>query len=79
MKAPVLNIGIIKEKLEELKGQRINMEVCRGRKQVNRYSGVLENTFACVFVVAVDEGSVMEKLSYSYSDILCGDVQVKKA
>ena len=55
------------------------MEVCRGRKQIKRYKGIIENTFPSVFVVRLTEGdSVMPSLSYSYSDVLCGEVKLSR-
>jgi len=54
------------------------MEVCRGRKRILKYNGVVENTFPSVFVVRLtDGGAVVESLSYSYSDVLCGDVVIE--
>ena len=70
-----LSIDTIREKINELVGKNIYMEVCRGRKQVKKYNGVVENTFPSVFVVRLtDSGQVVNSLSYSYSDVLCGDV-----
>ncbi|MCL2570035.1 MAG: Veg family protein [Firmicutes bacterium] len=77
MKKGVLTIDMVREKIDELVGKNINMQVCRGRKQIKKYTGVIENAFSRVFVVKLDkkEGAV-ESLSYSYSDILCGDVVI---
>jgi len=73
-----LSIETIREKINELVGKNICMEVCRGRKQVKKYSGVVENTFPSVFVVRLtDGGHVVSSLSYSYSDVLCGDVIIE--
>ena len=70
-----MTVDIIRNKIEELVGKNISMEVCRGRKQIKRYSGVVENTFPSVFVVRLTDGdSVVSSLSYSYSDVLCGEV-----
>ena len=73
-----LSIEAIKNKINELVGKDIYMEVCRGRKQVKKYHGVVEHTFPRVFVVRLTEGEhVVNSLSYSYSDVLCGDVIIK--
>jgi len=73
-----LSIDTIREKINELVGKNIYMEVCRGRKQVKKYNGVVENTFPSVFVVRLtDSGQVVSSLSYSYSDVLCGDVVIQ--
>ena len=78
MRKNTLTIDTIKDKIGELIGKNIYMEVCRGRKQVKKYSGVVENTFPSVFVVRLTQGdSVVDSLSYSYSDVLCGEVIIK--
>jgi len=78
MRKTGFSIDTIREKINELVGKSIYMEVCRGRKQVKKYSGVVENTFPSVFVVRLtDGGHVVSSLSYSYSDVLCGDVTIQ--
>ena len=78
MKKQGLSIDAIREKIRELVGKNIYMEVCRGRKQIKKYNGVVENTFPSVFVVRLtDSGQIVESLSYSYSDVLCGDVVIE--
>lgn len=78
MRKTTLSIDGIREKINELVGKNIYMEVCRGRKQIKKYNGVIENTFPSVFVVRLtDSGHVVESLSYSYSDVLCGDVTIQ--
>ena len=78
MRKTGLSIDTIREKINELVGKNIYMEVCRGRKQVKKYNGVVENTFPSVFVVRLtDSGQVVSSLSYSYSDVLCGEVIIQ--
>jgi len=73
-----LSIDSIRAKINELVGKNIYMEVCRGRKRVNKYTGVIENTFPSVFVVRLTDGcKAVSSLSYSYSDVLCGDVVIE--
>jgi uncharacterized protein Veg len=80
MKKCSLSVETIKNKIVELVGKNIHMEVCRGRKQIKHYRGVIENTFSSVFVVRLTEGDeVVNSLSYSYSDVLCGDVKINEA
>jgi len=73
-----LTIDLAKQKIAELVGKNIYMQVCRGRKQVKRYKGVVENTYQRVFVVRLTEGdSPVSSLSYSYSDVVCGEVIIE--
>ena len=77
MKKQPLTVAAIKSKIDEMVGKEVTMQVCRGRKQIKRYKGTLEQAFSRVFVVRIDDhdGSTPQ-LTYSYSDILCGEVQV---
>jgi len=73
------SLDIIKDKIVALAGKTINMRVCRGRKQIKKYTGVIENTFPSVFVVRIQNtASIPPCLSYSYNDVLCGEVQVEE-
>ena len=75
-----LTIEMVKNKINELVGKDISMRVCRGRKQVKQYKGVIESTFPSVFVVRLTGGGhTMSSLSYSYSDIVCGEVVISEA
>ena len=79
MKKSPLTIEMVKNKLDELRGKNITMQVCRGRKQIKYYKGVVERTFPSVFVVRLTEGDTpMESLAYSYSDIVCGEVVINR-
>ena len=78
MKKQTLSIDTIRNKINELVGKNIYMEVCRGRKQIKKYNGVVENTFARVFVVKLSGNEIVKSLSYSYSDVLCGEVVIKQ-
>jgi len=65
-----LNIETVKDKINELVGKNITMSVCRGRKQVKKYTGVVSKTYPRVFTVQVLD----DFLTYSYSDVVCGEV-----
>jgi uncharacterized protein Veg len=80
MKRSPLTIETVRKKIDELVGRNICMNVCRGRKKVLKYHGVVENAFKNVFVVKLtDSVLAVNQLSYSYSDILCGDVSICEA
>lgn len=72
-----LNLNEIIEQISALRGIEVNMKVNKGRKKFLKYTGVVENTYPSVFTVKVDEPKHVGKLSYSYSDVLCGDVSLR--
>jgi uncharacterized protein Veg len=81
MRQKGLSIDSVRDKMKELVGKPVLMSVCRGRKQVKKYTGVLENTFPSVFVVKLSniDSALPSSLSYSYCDIMCGEVVVDEA
>lgn len=72
-----LNLQEIVEQISALKGIEVNMKVNKGRKKFLKYTGVVESTYPSVFTVKIDDPKYVGKLSYSYSDVLCGDVSLK--
>lgn len=75
MRKPIKNLDIVKQEIMKLKGLNIEMEVNKGRKKIVHYEGIVENIYNSVFVVRV-VNDVRETLSYSFSDVLCGDVKI---
>lgn len=61
--------------IKELKGQNVNMEITRGRKKTIKYLGQIENTYPSIFTVKSHEDN-QTSFSYSYADVLCGDVSL---
>lgn len=76
MRQPTMDLNEVKNRILQLKGQGVDMLVNHGRKKISHYSGVIENAYHSVFVVKLDNATTTEKLSCSYSDILCGDVKI---
>lgn len=76
MRKPIYEMDSVKERVLGLKGKSIKLLVHRGRKRYARYSGVLEEAYPSVFTVRIDNSKSMDILTYSYSDILCGDVKI---
>ena len=63
----------IKEQIMRLKGERIDLEVNTGRKKIKTFSGSIQSVYPSVFTFLDTEGNTK---TYSYSDVLCGDVKI---
>jgi len=63
----------IKNKISSLKGQGIDLEVNIGRKKIKQFSGKIMDIYPSVFTF-IDLNGITK--TYSYSDILCGDVKI---
>ncbi|MBQ8426068.1 MAG: Veg family protein [Clostridia bacterium] len=64
------------QEIEKLKGENICMEINKGRKRIEKYQGIIENTYPNIFTVNI--GDDKNPLSYSYTEVLCGDVVISK-
>lgn len=61
-----------------MKGKNIKMHVNKGRKRIEKYTGIIESIYPSVFTVSLNNCSTLSKFSCSYSDVLCGDVKIFK-
>lgn len=63
----------VKQQILKLKGEKIDLEVNTGRKKIKVFSGSIQSVYPSVFTFLDSEGNTK---TYSYSDILCGDVKI---
>ena len=73
-----LSIDEVKKKIIELKGQEVKLYVNRGRRKVFRFDAVVEDVYSSVFTVKNLNQAMSLTHTYSYSDILCGEVKILK-
>lgn len=66
----------IKQKILNLKGQEVDLHVNRGRRKINNYRARIENVYASVFTVKNCSQETDAIYTFSYNDILCGDVKI---
>lgn len=65
----------IKKRILELKGKEVDLHINRGRRKVSFYRARIENVYSSVFTVK--SLNVEENINtYSYNDILCGEVKI---
>ncbi len=73
MRKAIFGLTDIKEQIASLKGQGVDLEVNIGRKRIKQFSGIIESVYPSVFTFVDINGNLK---TYSYSDILCGDVKI---
>jgi len=78
MRKATLKMAEIVEMIKQMKGKKVDMEVNRGKKKIEKYVGVIETVYPSVFTVNIDEPENKGKQSYSFNDVLCGDVTIKE-
>ena len=76
MKKMPNTIDNIKQEILELKGKEVKLDVNRGRRKVSSYRARIENVYASVFTVRSCSLDIDSIYTYSYNDILCGEVKI---
>ena len=72
-------IDEVKREIALLKDTRVKMYINKGRKLVVTLTGRVVDVYPSVFTVRVEDSKSLEIQSYSFSDVLTGDVRVKAA
>lgn len=67
------SINEVKQQIAGLKGKHLSLSVNKGRKRVTRMRGEIVDIFPSVFTFRAAAG---ELVSFSYSDIICGDIVI---
>lgn len=78
MRKRTMSLSEAKNNIEGLKGKLIEIKVNKGRKRVVKYSGEVVGVYPSVFTLRIDGDEFIDKLSCSYSDVICGDVVLKE-
>ena len=75
---PTKNISDVKQMVKSWSLQRVAVRVNLGRNKSVSYSGVLSGIYPALFTVKPDDVDFLGKTAYSYSDVLCGNVKIKR-
>ena len=75
---PTKNIKDVKQMVKDYSSQHVAVKVNLGRNKSVCYSGNLSGVYPALFTVQPDEEGFLGKTSYSYSDVLCGNVKIKR-
>ncbi len=66
----------IKANILALKGKEVNLYINRGRRKISSYRARIEDVYPSVFTVKNCEVNLGSIYTYSYNDILCGEVKI---
>ena len=75
---PTKNIKDVKQMVRACASQRVNVKVNLGRNKSMSYSGILSGIYPALFTIKPDDDDFLGKTAYSYSDVLCGTVKIRK-
>ncbi len=73
-----LTTAEIKRRITSFSGSRVNVKVDLGRNKSLKYTGTLSGVYPALFTVEPDDKSFLGKTSYSYAEVLCGNVKLNK-
>ena len=73
MRKAGLALNEIKTKILSLKGREVEMNINRGRKKIDLICGTIKDVYPSVFTV-VEKDSSKNIQTFSYYDVLCGNV-----
>ena len=77
MKKSITTLEDIKQAVLMLKGEQVELHINRGRRKVLSFKGIIDNVYTSVFTVK-DKITSNPTHTYSYSDVLCGEVKISK-
>ena len=61
----------------QLIGKNITVKHNKGRNKIVTYDGSITEAYNGIFVMKIDN-DIIDRLSFSYKDILCGDIKIKE-
>ena len=78
MKKTVMTMDEAKTSVSSLVGKSLKIAVNKGRKKIVKYDAVIGAVFPCVFTLKIHGNHPVNTLSFSYSDVICGNVRLKE-
>jgi uncharacterized protein Veg len=71
-----LSLTEIKDKINSLKGQNIHLKINKGRNKIVSLTAIIDQVYPSMFVINPTSVVDLDRKSYSYNDILCGDIRL---
>ncbi len=68
-----MNINIVKEEIKSKINRKVSISVFGLRNRVNRYDGVIYKVYPNIFTVLING----EEKSFTYRDVITGEVKIK--
>ena len=69
-----LTLMDIKNMISNLKGKNIPLKVNKGRNKIVSLTATIDQVYPSMFIISPTTPVDLDRKSYSYSDVLCGDV-----
>lgn len=69
------SILTIKEKVKSLYGQEVNCVINKGRNKLVTVNVRIDQVYPSMFIIHPLEDVDLDRKSFSYSDVMCGDIR----
>lgn len=79
MRKRAVSVEEVKETINNLRGSDLKISVNKGRKRILKYDGVIGDLYPAVFTLRIKSDKNVDLLSFSYSDVICGDIKLTRA
>jgi len=71
-------LDTIRDELKKNVGKRVDVRAKKGRRRIGINGAVIEEVYPSLFtIVVMKEGKIIQRHSYTYSDILTKNVELK--
>ena len=74
---PSSDISSVKKTISDYFQKQVDVTVNLGRNKIVRFCGKLSGVYPALFTVSPDDKNFLGKTSYSYAEVLCGNVKIK--
>lgn len=71
-----LSRDAVKQNLENLVGKDVDLVVNKGRKKIIKFNAKILNVYPSMFVISPNESVDLDRTSYSFNDVMCGDIKI---
>lgn len=76
---PNNDLATVKKQIADCLQQQVSVTVNLGRNKILTYHGELSGVYPALFTVRPNDKNFLGKTSYSYAEVLCGSVKIKRA
>ena len=75
LRSSSVRLDEVKSIVKQLQGKNIAMIVNKGRNKLVKLNATIDKVYPSMFIIKPEDASELDRTSFSYSDILCGDIQ----
>lgn len=65
----------VKNRVQEMQGKVVLCRINKGRNKIVDVPALISQAYASMFTIEPQEAVELERKSFSYSDVLCGDIK----